>query len=985
MEKYNYPDDVRAALEGLQQPLAVYQLAGGRIVTLLVSDGFCRLLGYGNRSAAVYDMDHDMYRDVHPDDRKRISEAAARFVEGGDEYNVVFRTKAGMETGYRVIHAHGRHAFTESGVRLAHVWYMDEGVYEEESASGATQMSRELNIALHEESILQAAHHDMLTGLPNLTWFFSLSEGTKARLFREGKQAALLYMDLNGMKYYNHRFGFAEGDKLLRGFAALLAGTFGHDECCHIGADRFAVCTADDRLEERLHRFLEEAERAEHRLPVRIGIYSTAAGDVPVSTAYDRAKLACDALRRANTSAFGYYSDELQEAVRKRQYIQSNIDRAICEKWISVYYQPIVRAVNGRVCEEEALARWADPAEGVLRPSEFVPYLEDAGLVHKLDLYVLEQVLEKIRLQRENGLGIVPHSINLSRVDFEVCDIVEEIRRRVDEAGLARELITIEVTESVIGKNFEFMKAQVARFRELGFPVWMDDFGSGYSSFDVLQSVRFDLIKFDMSFMNKLDDGESGKIILTDLMKMAASLKLDTVCEGVETAEQVRFLQEIGCAKLQGFFFCRPIPFEEILERYRTGRQIGFEDPATSAYFDTIGRINLYDLDVIANREENDFVKTFDTLPMGIIEIKGDSTRFVRSNPSYRSFIRRFFGIEISAMETEYAKFGVAFMKNLVRKCCEQGNRAFYDEKMADGSVVHSFARRIGTNPVTGETAVAIAVLSVSDPAEGESYSDIARAMAADYYRIYAVDLDTENFIEYSSAAGRDELALERHGADFFESARKEAMTQVFAEDRELFLAWFTRENVIRELDRQGVFTMTYRLMEKNVPVYAYMKSTRMRGTSRIILGVSIIDPEIRERQRIENALRERDALAKIMALAEDYLTIYSVDADTGHYVEYSATPEYKELGLAGEGADFFAQCIEDGKKNICREDLPAFLEQFSRKRVMGGIREKGTYRVNFRLMMQGEPVRVTMKIIPLQDGKGNRLLAGIRRWRFGS
>jgi len=228
----------------------------------------------------------------------------------------------------------------------------------------------------------------------------------------------------------------------------------------------------------------------------------------------------------------------------------------------------------------------------------------------------------------------VPHSINLSRSDFDACDIVEEIRRRVDAAGVAHDRITIEITESVVGSDFGFMKGQIERFQKLGFPVWMDDFGSGYSSLDVLQSIPFDLIKFDMSFMQKLDEGDSGKIILTELMKMATSLGVDTVCEGVETPEQVAFLQEIGCSKLQGYFFEKPLPMARILERYEKGFKFGYENPAESAYYESIGRVNLYDLAVIANEEENAFQNFFNTLPMGIIEINGDRVRFVRTNQS---------------------------------------------------------------------------------------------------------------------------------------------------------------------------------------------------------------------------------------------------------------------------------------------------------------------------------------------------------------
>ena len=576
----------------------------------------------------------------------------------------------------------------------------------------------------HEDDVLRAVRYDLLTGLPNLSYFFKLGEIAKEKYLAEGKVGVLLYMDLNGMKSYNYANSFAEGDKLLQAFAELLAQTFGTEQACHIGADRFVAFTTMDNLEEMLNDFLQDAAGINDgkTLPVQIGIYTTGMGEVPVAWAYDRAKVACDSLKNTGRSGFEYYSYEMGKDVRRKKYILENIDRAIREKWITVYYQPLVRGVTGKVCDEESLARWIDPTEGFLSPGEFIPYLENAGLIWKLDLYVLEETLAKIHRLERDGFHVVPHSINLSRSDFEMCDIVEEIRERVDASGVARDRITIEVTESVFGNAFDFMKEQIERFRALGFQVWLDDFGSGYSSIDVLQSIQFDLVKFDMSFMRRLDQSDNAKIILSELMKMITALGMDTVCEGVETEQQVRFLQEIGCSKLQGFYFCKPIPYEGILERNRKGIQIGFEDPRASDYYETIGRLNLYDLGMIAGEEsggEDFFGKVYNTVPMGIIEIREDSARFVRSNPSYRKFFSRFFGMHMSGTEREYSQYNTAFMHHIVNTCTEQGSKAFYDEKMPDGSVVRSFARRIGTNPVNGCIAVAVAVLSVSEPPDG--------------------------------------------------------------------------------------------------------------------------------------------------------------------------------------------------------------------------------------------------------------------------
>ncbi len=559
-----YPVEARKSLEESPLPLAVYQFGDHRVETLLVSDGFCRLFGYPDRTQAVHILDRDIVRDLHPDDQERFSGAILRF-SGGEDLDIVYRTRAGMESDYRVVHARGTHLHTGTGARVAQVWYMDEGVYIEGDEESGTLMNQALNRALHEESILNAMHYDELTGLPTLSWFFMVSDARKTQIYSEGKRGALLYIDLSGMKYFNHNFGFAEGDKLLKAFSEILAQIFGKENSCHIAADRFATTTTEDALEEQLQRLFDGAAKINggNTLPVRVGVYCTSLGDVTASSAFDRAILACDAIRQSDVSCFNYYREEMRDAFRKRQYVVSNLDRAIREKWIQVYYQPIVSAADETVCDEEALARWADPEVGFLAPEDFVPYLESTSLIYKLDLFVLEQALEKIRLRQAAGQPVVPQSINLSRSDFETCDMVEEIRKRVDALGVDHSLITIEITESIIASNFDFMNEQVNRFRENGFAVWMDDFGSGYSSLDVLHSIHFDLIKFDMSFLRMLDSGDNARIILAEMMKMATLLKLDTICEGVEKEEHVRFLKEIGCSKLQGFYFGKPVLFGE--------------------------------------------------------------------------------------------------------------------------------------------------------------------------------------------------------------------------------------------------------------------------------------------------------------------------------------------------------------------------------------------------------------------------------------
>ncbi len=975
-------------LERLKQPFAVYQFVDRRVVTLVLSDGFCELFGYDDRAEAYYDMDHDMYKDAHPDDVARIANAAVHFATEGGRYEVIYRTRKKGSADYRVVHAMGEHVYTDDGVRLAHVWYTDEGTYVEPSQASGLEISPLLSNALHEQSMVKSSQYDFLTGLPSMTYFFDLAEAAKQTMLKQGDQPMLMYIDFSGMKFFNSKHGFAEGDRMLQTFAKRLVGAFSNESCCRIGADHFAVIAEETGLEDKLNALFHDFGTlyGGKTPPVHVGIYPYRIEDVPVSSACDRAKLACRAVGTSYASGFNYYSAVLREDTLMKQYIIENLDTALRERWIRVYFQPIVRAVNEKTCDVEALARWIDPERGVLSPAAFIPALEEVGLIYKLDLYMVERVLEVIRQQQADGFIVIPHSVNLSRSDFVACDIVEEIRRRVDAAGVARDRITIEITESVIGSDIDFMKAQVERFRKLGFAVWLDDFGSGYSSVDVMQSIQFDLIKFDMSFMRKLDEGNGGRVILTELMRMASLLGVDTVCEGVETQAQVRFLQEIGCSKLQGYYYGKPKDFEDVRKLFIAGKLAENENPEESDYYESIGRANLFDLGVIASEDADAFQKTFNTVPIAVLELKDGVARYVRSNGSYRAFIKRFFDADIlrrQHMEDGFSPvaYGDTFL-SVLRQCCSSGNRAFFNETLPDGSMVHSFARRININPITGAVAIAIAVLSITEPDESTTYAGIARALAADYYNIYVIDLDTDHYVEYSSKVGGEELSIERHGEGFFESARRDTMTRIYEDDREPFLKWFTKQNVLRELDAQGVFTTAYRLIDTGTPMYVNMKITRMQGGNRIILGVSIIDAHMKQKERYEQLQKERDTLVRLMALSDGYLTLYTVDPKTGHYVEYSSTEDFDSLGASKDGDDFFGQAYVDAFTYCYAEDRPRFQEQVTLENVLGEIERNGSFSISYRLILRGEPHPVTLKAALFREGDEEKLVVGVRAWK---
>ena len=238
MSRYEYSETERAVLERSVVPYAIYQFVDKRVVTILISDGLLELLGYGDRQETIHVLDEDMYRDTHPDDVARISDDAYKFATEGGQYDVIYRSKVNGE--YKVIHAFGRHICPEEGFVLAMVWYVDEGAYIGDELAKSDSLTHDFSVSLYESSLVRKNNFDFLTGLPNMTYFFELTRVSKEHVLEKGGNCTLGYANLNGMKYYNKKHGFAEGDKLLRDFAEILIKYFGSEHSCRIGQDNFA-------------------------------------------------------------------------------------------------------------------------------------------------------------------------------------------------------------------------------------------------------------------------------------------------------------------------------------------------------------------------------------------------------------------------------------------------------------------------------------------------------------------------------------------------------------------------------------------------------------------------------------------------------------------------------------------------------------------------------------------------------------------------
>ncbi|MCR4764247.1 MAG: bifunctional diguanylate cyclase/phosphodiesterase [Lachnospiraceae bacterium] len=417
---------------------------------------------------------------------------------------------------------------------------------------------------------------DPLTGLPNMLYFRSHAGKELARAAELGDPSEFLYFDIVNFKEFNETHGFQMGDQLLKTIAERLEEVFENALTARVSDDHFIVFTLDAKYgnPDRLQAVRETLEREKRgtNLQLKVGVYQPVRGETDASLACDRARIACASIKHRFDEYYRVYDRKIEDEEHRRQYIVNNIDIAIRQGYIQVYYQPIVQLSDDKICNLEALARWDDPVYGLLPPGVFIDVLEEYHLIHKLDLCMAEQVCRNMHNAKAFGLKGIPVSLNFSRRDFEVCDMVEELARIAGEYAIPHHLLEIEITESALTNHPELLDSAMRRFKEKGFKLWLDDFGSGYSSLNVLKSFPFDVLKIDMTFLRDFDNNDKTRPILSNIVHMADDLEILALSEGVETDEQRSFLKSIGCERAQGYFFGKPMKKEDLRSFIESGQ-----------------------------------------------------------------------------------------------------------------------------------------------------------------------------------------------------------------------------------------------------------------------------------------------------------------------------------------------------------------------------------------------------------------------------
>lgn len=426
-------------------------------------------------------------------------------------------------------------------------------------------------IHLRESSaMLNMLEYDQLTGLYSREFFYQ----RVARVLEQepDKQYDIICSDIENFKLVNERSGEGMGDELLRYVADMLRNHLGsNDLCARIRGDVFAFLVEHE--ENDLEQTVEQQVKNGYpncpvpNLTIKYGIYENVNRQLPISVMCDRALLALRRIKNQYGKYIARYDDSLRLALLREQQIIDSMEQALAEHQFEVYFQPKHEIRTGNITGAEALVRWSHPQFGFMSPGEFIPLFERNGFISKLDSYVWNETCRYMRNWIDRGLPIVPISVNLSRADFDIPDLADQICRLTNDYNLDHSLLHLEITESAYTDNPQQIINTIHELRTLGFKIEMDDFGSGYSSLNMLSELPIDVLKMDMHFIQQKAT-EQNRSILNFIVSLSKWLNLITIAEGVETREQMEYLKSIGCCYVQGYYYAKPMPaaeFEEYL------------------------------------------------------------------------------------------------------------------------------------------------------------------------------------------------------------------------------------------------------------------------------------------------------------------------------------------------------------------------------------------------------------------------------------
>ncbi len=410
------------------------------------------------------------------------------------------------------------------------------------------------------------ATYDELTGIYNKQAFYAKTK--EMLLDNPDKNFDLLRINIERFKVLNDLFGESTGDKLLRYIGKFLKEI--NLPLCVSGrlyADNFVVCyeagKGDSRRMINTLQMVADSFAINNRTILSFGLYRIDDKTLPVSVMCDRANMALWKAKGNFKNPYCEYDEKMRQQVLKEQKIINAMEMAIQNKEFTLYLQPKYDIEKGTIIGAEALVRWISLENGFISPGDFIPVFENNGFVYEVDKFIWEESCRYLRKWLDEGREVHPISVNVSRIDLYDPKLVQHLVDLREKYQLPSQYLELEITESAYTEDPEQIITITRQLREAGFVILMDDFGTGYSSLNMLKDIQIDVLKLDMGFLKSSDYSAKGGNILTAILKMAESLKMQTIAEGVETKEQVEFLKSIGCRYVQGFYYSKPLPVGE--------------------------------------------------------------------------------------------------------------------------------------------------------------------------------------------------------------------------------------------------------------------------------------------------------------------------------------------------------------------------------------------------------------------------------------
>jgi len=431
-----------------------------------------------------------------------------------------------------------------------------------------------------EEEIRQLAFYDPLTALPNRRLFLERLDQAMITAKRHHHFGAVVYMDLDHFKSLNDTLGHQVGDQLLMQVAERIGSVIrDEDTACRLGGDEFVVLITgyDSTMVDMVEQSAIVAEKIRDIInqPFELDkgkqLFSISIG---VSVFPDLIDESVEILEQADTAMYrskklgrntvSFFSAEMQEEHNRKTSIERMLFKALSQHQFVMYYQGQTNA-KGDILSAEALLRWKHPEQGMVSPAEFIPIAENSHIIVDIGNWVLLEVCQQIKKWQQAGLYIDHIAINISPRQFRQEDFIKQLRAAINTAGIEAKYVMLELTEGIVIEDIKDTISKMLQIQMMGISISIDDFGTGYSSLAYLKQLPLSQLKIDQSFVRDINIDTSDEVIVESIIALAHKLGLEVIAEGVETVEQLQFLQDKGCNKYQGYYFCKPEPAEHLI------------------------------------------------------------------------------------------------------------------------------------------------------------------------------------------------------------------------------------------------------------------------------------------------------------------------------------------------------------------------------------------------------------------------------------